>query len=1006
MGKQRIMIVEDDSVTAHFIKRILEGFGYSVLPVISSGENAVSKAAILSPDAVLMDILLSGDMDGIEAAEKLGFLDVPIIYLTSQTELDTLNRASKTTPYGFILKPVNEKNVYITVLNAIQRHELEKKLKQEDEGFKGLFENAPLSYVSIDQRANIMNVNRAFMEITGYAQEQLAGRWFGNFLTSDSIEEFNRTMETIISKGFVSGSGIRLLKKNGSVLPAYFSARASYDFGDSFSQAQCILMTPGEERSHDSSLRIQRDLAMELASVKSLDAAFKLIVDSLVTLEDIDCGGIYLYSDDEGLDLVYHTGLSKKFIHDVFHFNPDSKSMWLVGSGKPFFVKHGDPSMSMPAYRDEGLMSLAVIPIMHDGVLLAVLNCGSHAADEIREGSRYILESTGVQMGEILSRLKAEKENTAAQKALLESEEKFRNLMDFLPAVSIIGYRPGGGIIYWNRASEDMFGYGRDEAEGRNIGELIVPENMRDAYSKCLVSGSEFKGSGEFMPAGDMSLKGRNGDAVPVHTIHMKIGTLDKEPTLFCINIDQRERKASEELLMKNLSLLQKLIETIPIPIFYKDAGDRYIGCNDAFSRIVGIEKKGIVGKTVFDIVPKKLADFYSQSDAELKKTGQKLVFESKFIDRDGKKHQVIFNKAPIYKPDGAYDGIIGAMQDITDLKLAHEALSESEERYRRLVETSPFGIAITALPERTLSYINPAGVKILGYGSADEMIGKKPDHFLPEEVKPGYYKRIREYLDDGSPHPLEERLVKPDGEEIFVETRPIQIEYMGKSSVMITFIDITSRKKIEDIIKASLKEKEVLLREIHHRVKNNMQIISSLINLQARLITDEKIRHEIYEIRERVSSMALIHELLYQTDNFTSINFNKYLNTMIINLFRGYEIDQSRIKIEINIDENLTLPMEKAIPAGLIFNELITNSLKYAFEKTGTGTISIGLKKNGVELYLFVRDDGSGLPEDFENRRKETLGFELVEILTKQIKGRLEIKKGGGTEVGIYFPE
>ena len=201
----------------------------------------------------------------------------------------------------------------------------------------------------------------------------------------------------------------------------------------------------------------------------------------------------------------------------------------------------------------------------------------------------------------------------------------------------------------------------------------------------------------------------------------------------------------------------------------------------------------------------------------------------------------------------------------------------------------------------------------------------------------------------------------------------------------------------------ASIKEKEVLLGEIHHRVKNNMQLISSLLKLQSAGIKDKQVAEVFKESQERIRSMALVHEKLYRSKNFAEIDFSEYIKTLVISLFRSHGTDVDKIKLKIEAKE-VSLDLENAIPCGLIINELISNALKYAFPEDREGEIRITLRPiNGDELELLVGDDGIGMPQDLDFSKTEKFGLELVRILAEdQLNGKIDLDRTKGTTYRI----
>ena len=222
---------------------------------------------------------------------------------------------------------------------------------------------------------------------------------------------------------------------------------------------------------------------------------------------------------------------------------------------------------------------------------------------------------------------------------------------------------------------------------------------------------------------------------------------------------------------------------------------------------------------------------------------------------------------------------------------------------------------------------------------------------------------------------------------------------------LLASIIDVTKRKNTEDLIKSSLHEKSILLQEIHHRVKNNMQIISSLLNLQTRYVNDQKAIDVLKESQNRVKSMAMIHEKLYLSKDLSHINFGDYIQSLVTNLFYSYNIEKTHIKPVLEVD-NLNLNIDTAVPCGLIISELVSNCLKYAFPPGMNGEIFISLKFVDNKYELIIGDNGVGMSEKIDFNNLETLGLLLVNNLTEQLDGEMTVNRKQGTEFRIRFEE
>ena len=219
-------------------------------------------------------------------------------------------------------------------------------------------------------------------------------------------------------------------------------------------------------------------------------------------------------------------------------------------------------------------------------------------------------------------------------------------------------------------------------------------------------------------------------------------------------------------------------------------------------------------------------------------------------------------------------------------------------------------------------------------------------------------------------------------------------------------FEDITERKEYETQLEDSITEKEVLLKEVHHRVKNNMQVISSILNLQSSYIDDETALGILRESQDRIKSMSFVHEHLYQSKTLSEVNFSEYIQNIARNLFHSYGRPSGGIALDFELEE-VYLNLDTSIPCGLIINEVVSNSLKYAFEGKESGSVKIEFSKlSDGKLKLIISDNGIGLAEDFDIENADSLGLQLVTTLISQIDGELEIDVSKGTSFNILFKE
>lgn len=342
---------------------------------------------------------------------------------------------------------------------------------------------------------------------------------------------------------------------------------------------------------------------------------------------------------------------------------------------------------------------------------------------------------------------------------------------------------------------------------------------------------------------------------------------------------------------------------------------------------------------------------------------------------------------------------VVAVYEDRTKEKQLQEELEEKEKLYRTIFENT--GAATTIVDEdTTIILANREFERLSGY-SGDEIEGKKSwTEFVVDEdlERMTEYHKLRIRDPSLAPRRYTFRFQNRHGEvrhmQMIVDMIP------GTTKSVTSMIDITEIKEAEENLRRSLNEKEILLREVHHRVKNNLQIISSLLNLQSLGTEGEEVRDVLMESQGRIKVMAMIHEHLYRSESLASINFRDYVERLVEDIIISHG---TGIRKVIEVDD-IKPDIDTAIPLGLIINELVTNSVKYAFPD-GTGTVTVRIRSHDDEVSLVVADDGVGLPEDIEPENTDTLGLSLVSILTAQLDGTLTIRRDHGTEFRISFP-
>jgi PAS domain S-box-containing protein len=344
--------------------------------------------------------------------------------------------------------------------------------------------------------------------------------------------------------------------------------------------------------------------------------------------------------------------------------------------------------------------------------------------------------------------------------------------------------------------------------------------------------------------------------------------------------------------------------------------------------------------------------------------------------------------------------------------------LSRTQSFLERTQLTSPDPLAkildladdaiISVDEQQRIILFNQGAEKIFGY-SYQEVVGQPLDVLLPATLSEIHRQHIHDFAES---HVTARRMGergeirgrRKDNTEFPAEASISKVDVEGMTMFTVILRDVTQRVAAEEKIKTSLREKEALLKEIHHRVKNNLQVVTSLLGLQSRVATDEQTRKMFQESQNRIHSMALLHESLYQSNNLSMIDFPDYIRQLASHLFHSYGVRADRIHLRTNLDE-LYLNLDSAVPCGLIINELVSNSLKYAFPDGREGEVRIDLHEHSDgQARLVVADNGIGLRSDIDWSTARSLGLRLVRSLAEQLGAKIQVKSNIGTEVQLTF--
>lgn len=480
-------------------------------------------------------------------------------------------------------------------------------------------------------------------------------------------------------------------------------------------------------------------------------------------------------------------------------------------------------------------------------------------------------------------------------------------------------------------------------------------------------------------------------------------------------------------------------------PVVCRDKNGMYLYINRAFEELVGIPAKEIVGLTSLEMsnnFSKRAKgrtainnSYFQRAIGEWDKIGMEILrsggtrtLEQEIVFSDGIKRIFIVNFTAFNNGKEGVQGLVIVLQDVTEFRKSknafEEKMQESEDKYRSFVQNLK-GIAFQFDRNFKLEFMHGAVEEITGYGE-EELVSSKLWHNLIEPEDLSIFREKESKIKQCSCHcqgELDYRIRCKNGKIKWMrETYQKVPGKEGKPDVYNGIIyDITERKEAEETLaKVEIARKK----EVHHRIKNNLQVISSLLDLQAENIGDERIKEVLRESQNRIMSIALIHRELYRDREMNNVNFSTYIRELAENLLDTYKIGDSRISLDMDLEENIFFDVETAVPLGIIVNEIFSNSLKYAFPDRAGGEIRISLVmknkeesefdsfsngiKQGIEgganFVLTISDNGVGIPETFKMGTTDTLGLQLINVLVEQLDGSIRLNRTGGTEFIIDF--
>ncbi|UCC39153.1 MAG: PAS domain S-box protein [Candidatus Aminicenantes bacterium] len=919
------------------------------------------------------------------------------------------------------------------------------------EKYQLLVETSTDMIFTVDLKGNFLFVNKAFKKNLGYSKEEINKINGFKLVHPADLARVIKQFSMLLEGTAVDNMEYRYKTKKGSYIHILNNASPIFDSQRNVIGAFGVARNISRRKRMENELQkahaeLERRVKERTAALLKTNKKLKKEIEERKEAEDklMESEKKYRGLVQNANDAIYIiTSEGFKFVNPAFEKLTGYTSKEVCSKGFNFWdIIHPD-DIKLIKGREATRRTGKEVPSRYEFRIIAKdRNIKTVEAATVGIGKKGEVKVIGI--------LRDITERTHAEDALRESEEKYRDLIENISDV-IYAVDKNGVVTYASPVVKLLFEYSPSDIIGRPFAKYIYKEDLpgsTKAFQKVLEGQNT---------TGEYRIVTKSGEIRWVRTSNRPTFKGNQIIGAHGVLTDITERKQAEESLKENEEKYRTLIEqSLQAIIIVQDF--RIVFANNAFARISGFTVEELLA-----LQPEKVKAMVHSEDHALiwgrfldRMAGKSLAqhYEYRGIRKDGS-----VGWLEMYANQINYKGkpaIQAAILDITERKQAEEA-QITQSQYNELraeiwkKASDPSLIEEIDLIQNLLGTVGPVldvsrasylrfapernayvtelqwRKKELGSSLGEDISFDIAKLFfgrnyieIPKDINkiikiPGLRQTVKLYISSKlKKHHIKSYLVLPYGDmnnpkglftfsEQKKDKKWSELEKLILSEV-VNIVSLRVEQTNADIkIRASLREKEVLLKEIHHRVKNNMQIISSLLSLQSRNVKEEQTRETFKSTQNRVRSMALIHEFLYESKQFAKINFEEYIRNLTSHLFYSYGTTDSEIKFKINI-KDILLDINTAIPCGLIINELITNSLKHAFPDSQKGQINITMRPlNEEEIQLTVSDNGIGLPEDVDFRKTESLGLHLVTILAEdQLKGTIKLDRKGGTKFQI----
>jgi len=969
-----ILLVEGEAVIALTEAEIISGFGYDVITA-NSGEKAVELATNDQKiDLILMDIDLGSGIDGTEAARQiLAKRQLPIVFLTAHAEKEYVDRVKKITRYGYVIKNSGDFVLQSSIQMAFELFEAHKNieiqmeaLRRHEQFLNDVFESIQDGISVLDAELNIQHVNRVMNE------------WYRDNLPLEGKKCYqayhNREKKCDPCPSLrclITGETEREIVVGLPGSPIKWIELFSYPIKN----LETNKIAGVVEFVRDITERKQMEDALQ-ESEESLSITLQSIGDAVIAA-DLNGRVSLMNNVAEKLTGWTFPEARNKPLDEVF----------------PIISSITRETVTNPVQKV--LESGEIVKLANDSVLIS------------RDGKEYqiadraapIRDSQGKIRGVILT-FSDITERYQTQQKLQENYALMKYIIEHDPNAIAVHDKDLKYMFVSERYLKD-YRVTRRDVIGKHHYEIFpeIPEKWRKVHQRAL-NGEVLRSDEDHFVRPDGSIDFTRWECRPWYNSEGEIGGI----VLYTEVIT--ERKRIENQLRESEQRFRELFENAVIGFYRTTPDGRILLANPALVNLLGYSSFEELAKRNLEKDGYESSTQRSEFKKAIESQGQIKGLESVWIRKDGSSLFVRESALIVRDEQGNILYYEGTVEDITEQKLAEQALRDSQQRLKLAVKSAKIGLWDQDFENDTIIR-NEEWAEMLGYDIKE--IEANKDTFLnllhPEDLPE--VKKIIEAHESGESElfSVENRLKMKNGQWKWVLNigKIIKRDEKGKPLRAIgVHIDIDERKRAEEQIRKLLHEKDILLREVHHRIKNNMNTILSLLSLHAMTITDPAAIAALQDAKSRMKSMMILYDKLYRSPDFTEMSLAQYLPSLIDEIVGTFP-NKDLITVQKQI-EDFSVDVRTSVSIGIIVNELITNAMKYAFAPGESGAISVSASKIENIATIVIEDNGKGMPESVGVGSSSGFGLKLVEIFTDQIEGTINIERNRGTKFILEF--